>query len=92
MTNKPQAAAVTMTNELALMHIEHAISYLLQSADSHVDINDACNILYAAHKTIGPTGEINDILQCTHGDGWEVLPAGMRHKQTCVICQVPRKG
>jgi hypothetical protein len=47
-----------MTNEQALTTIEHAISYLLTSNQTHAEINDACDILYAGHKAIGPLGEI----------------------------------
>ena len=47
------------TNEAALTILEHSISYLLISSASHSEINDACDILYAAHKSIGPCGEIS---------------------------------
>lgn len=50
------------TNEKTLTLIEHAISHLLESPDSHAQVNDACDILYAAHKAIGPYGELSPLL------------------------------
>lgn len=49
------AVSKTSSNETALTTIEHAISYLLESKESHSAINEACDVLYTAHKSIGPT-------------------------------------
>jgi hypothetical protein len=49
--------------EFALTTLEHAISYLLQSSESHEAINEACNYLYAAHKAVGPNPELSPLLR-----------------------------
>lgn len=53
--------------EDAVVIVEHAISHLVESPDSHKAINDACDILYTAHKTI-----ISNIGVCFHcGDVYD---------------------
>lgn len=64
-----------MTNEEALTTVEHAISYLLEAGYTHQEINEACDYLYAAHKAVGPCGEIKLGMGPTDG-GMSLAPNG----------------
>jgi hypothetical protein len=56
--------------------VEHAISYLLQSDLSHQEINEACDILYTAHRDI----EADEVGQNVPPDEAEQFVQGIRER------------